>query len=293
MKTSGKIRSFGNLTGRVFAIGVGAQKAGTTWLYEYLGRHPDVAMSPIKELHYFDVVHRPELCAFFSRDFRQEAVDCARQLASGQEVSLTRMQCLLDRVRMDSEPAAYLEYFDRLATFGRRVVGEITPSYSLLPQTGLAAMRNMITSSGARPRIIFIMRDPVERFWSQCRMQRGFPAETRSIEQICDSAMQDPGFLERTRYDWTIAKLENSFPPDELLILFFEKLFSDEGTRRVCDFLEIGYVRPDATHKVNALPPADLDAVRRLRLREVLSPVYSFVDSRFGDAVPAAWRSVS
>jgi hypothetical protein len=42
-------------------VGVGAQKAGTTWLFDYLGRHPDVAMSPIKELHYFDQIFRPEL----------------------------------------------------------------------------------------------------------------------------------------------------------------------------------------------------------------------------------------
>jgi hypothetical protein len=284
-------RRFCNLDSRVFVIGVGAQKAGTTWLYDYLGRHPQVAMSPIKELHYFDVVHRPDLCAFFSEDFRRDLQQLLHRMASGQTASLLQLQCLADRVRMDSDAYAYLEYFDRLATHGRRVTGEITPSYSLLPQAGFAAMRDMIASSGAKPRIVFVMRDPVERFWSQCRMQSGFQTETRSVEQICDSAMQDPGFLERTRYDWTISKLENSFPPSELLLLFFEKMFSEEGARQICDFLEIGYVPPDAAQRVNALPPAVLDAARRRRLREVLLPVYRFVDARFGESVPPAWRS--
>jgi Sulfotransferase domain len=32
---------------------IGAMKGGTTSLYEYLGRHPQVFMSPVKELHFF------------------------------------------------------------------------------------------------------------------------------------------------------------------------------------------------------------------------------------------------
>ena len=34
---------------------IGAQKAGTTWLYSYLGRSESVHFSRNKELHYFDV----------------------------------------------------------------------------------------------------------------------------------------------------------------------------------------------------------------------------------------------
>src|SRR4051812_18116714 len=35
-------------------ICIGAQKAGTGWLYEQLRAHPDFWMPPLKELHYFD-----------------------------------------------------------------------------------------------------------------------------------------------------------------------------------------------------------------------------------------------
>src|SRR3954454_14322487 len=47
-------------TSKVAAFGgpdflcVGAQKAGTGWLYEQLRFHPDFWMPPVKELHYFD-----------------------------------------------------------------------------------------------------------------------------------------------------------------------------------------------------------------------------------------------
>ena len=36
---------------------IGAQKCGTTWLGEQVGRHPDVYMAP-GEIHYFDKAHR-------------------------------------------------------------------------------------------------------------------------------------------------------------------------------------------------------------------------------------------
>ena len=35
-------------------LGIGAQKAGTTWLHENLRRHPELFLPEEKELHYFD-----------------------------------------------------------------------------------------------------------------------------------------------------------------------------------------------------------------------------------------------
>ena len=37
---------------------IGAQKAGTGWLYEQLRSHSDFWMPPLKELHYFDRLGR-------------------------------------------------------------------------------------------------------------------------------------------------------------------------------------------------------------------------------------------
>ncbi len=35
-------------------LGIGAQRAGTTWLYRCLQRHPQLYLPGTKELHYFD-----------------------------------------------------------------------------------------------------------------------------------------------------------------------------------------------------------------------------------------------
>ena len=39
-----------------YFVCIGAQKAGTTWLARMLSRHPQVFVTPVKEIHYFDHV---------------------------------------------------------------------------------------------------------------------------------------------------------------------------------------------------------------------------------------------
>jgi hypothetical protein len=61
---------------------IGAQKSGTTWLHHYLGLHPDIFMSKVKELHFFQEPAEfvsekfPEYCLHFEpgreRRFRGE-----------------------------------------------------------------------------------------------------------------------------------------------------------------------------------------------------------------------------
>jgi len=38
-------------------LGIGAQKAGTTWLHLNLRRHPGVWLPPVKELQYFNEIY--------------------------------------------------------------------------------------------------------------------------------------------------------------------------------------------------------------------------------------------
>ena len=38
-------------------IGIGAQKCGTTWLYDKLSQHPDVSFPAGKEVHFWDMQH--------------------------------------------------------------------------------------------------------------------------------------------------------------------------------------------------------------------------------------------
>ena len=39
-------------------LGIGAQKAGTTWIHKNLSKHPDLYLPPEKEIHYWDIQYK-------------------------------------------------------------------------------------------------------------------------------------------------------------------------------------------------------------------------------------------
>ncbi|MDQ3146757.1 MAG: sulfotransferase [Actinomycetota bacterium] len=108
-------------------ICVGAGKAGTTWLWEMLRRHPDVFLPEIKEIHYFNDI------AYEGSDIRNPNY--------GKPLDW------------------YLRHFSPARP--DQVCGEITPSYLWNEQ---AALR--IHEFDPDIRIIVMLRDPVERLFS-------------------------------------------------------------------------------------------------------------------------------
>ena len=140
-------------------IGIGAQRAGTGWLYRNLAKHPDIWLTPLKELHYFD---------------NPNEVD---SMGSRLRSSTWRRQCAA-RILRDCFPGSRgtlrwdLRYF-----FGRRsddwyaslflpnkyqISGEITPAYSILDSGTVGHIRKIMPDV----KIVFLMRNPISRAWS-------------------------------------------------------------------------------------------------------------------------------
>src|ERR1700676_4637332 len=112
---------------------IGAQKAGTGWLYEQLRAHPDFWMPPVKELHYFDRLpetggsaphrslpfprkteDRMEIARRRARDDRdQRFIEAMKKLCAGSSLDLQ----------------SYGELFAQKASL---ISGDITPGYSVL-----------------------------------------------------------------------------------------------------------------------------------------------------------------
>jgi hypothetical protein len=116
---------------------IGANKAGTTSMHHYLGQHPDVYMSPVKEPH------------FFSLDpaRKDDPVDRAQKPWAH---SLT----------YDAE--AYLRLFDGVTH--EHAIGESSSNYLCSP-VAPARIKDRIPDA----RLVAILRDPVDRavsMWS-------------------------------------------------------------------------------------------------------------------------------
>ena len=110
---------------------LGAQKAGTTSLFNYLGQHPEVYASPIKEPHFFD--HEGE-----KRPYAGPG-----RIPGPAVQSLKEYEGLFAGVR------------------GEKAVGEASPTYLYLPGVAERVKRRL-----PEARLIAILRDPTERAYS-------------------------------------------------------------------------------------------------------------------------------
>ncbi|WP_051548790.1 sulfotransferase [Nocardioides sp. URHA0032] len=268
-----------------FLLGVGAQKAGTTWVHHYLARSPQFVRGYRKEYHVFDssdLADDPWLGR--NLDMAQAELD---KLRSGEPADPVH----LHRAAMIADPKFYFDYFAGLLHSRPRfrATADVTPEYAALPAERLASIRDGFATRGVRTVALFLMRDPVDRIWSQIRMQEGrrparFPA---SADKMVERLFDDPRYEQFSRYEVTMRNLESVWGDDEIHYGLYEQLFCEEGVRAICDLVGIAFRAPDFEKKsnvssgkaVSALPD---DVVRRVATH--FADTYRAAAARFPDA---------
>ena len=278
-----------------FLLGVGTQKAGTSWLYDYLNGHDQVAMGPVKEFHFFNLLRDPErhpglavLRLQHLHDVLKTQIKMAKNGKPFQRGDF--FVGVMDTIAMQFEPERYRLYFDRLrAKFPTvKLIGEITPNYCSMEAEDFRFARAEIEKMGLEPRVVFIMREPVERCYSQLRMEdrekakSGNPPKRAAKERLLASAT-NPRREKLTRYERTIPALEAVFEPGQLHFAIYEDLFNEAEVRRLCGFLGIDYKDPNFETKSNASPrEEDPDPADVAKIREHYAETYRFCRERFG-----------
>ena len=286
--------SWDGLARKTAVIGVGAQKAGTSWLYGCLAGSPEVAASSITEQHYLDAWLHPERFGEFHRWFVRRLksemdrdVDAVTTRALGRD--------LVDRVRAIHHPDGYLDHFARLMGPGKLAFLDVTPSYALLSADSLSTMKRFLERAGVCVKIVFVMRDPIRRHHSALRMAaRDQAAAGRRFvaAENFEACLDDPAYRDRGRYDWTVRNLERVFRRDQIFYGFYETLFERRALRRLTDFIGLSPVEADFSRRRNVSPPdGDLTAGQVDAARRAFQPVYAFCRQRFADEVPSSWHA--
>lgn len=206
---------------------IGAQKSGTTALYDYLSQHPALLPALKKETHFFDVHHRRGLNWYRAYFPLQRDLDRASQ------------------------------------THGTRAItGEATPYYLFHPHA-----RQRIHAVLPDVKLIALLRNPVDRAYSQYQHQVRRGREPLTFEQAIEREMQrtahdraamqaDPhanpsrvrhySYLARGLYADQLGRWFGCFPREQCFVASTEALRSDTAGvfAQVLDFL--------------GLPPHDL-----------------------------------
>lgn len=248
-------------------ICVGAQKAGTTWLNSMLRQHPGVWMPPMKEIRYFDAVH-------LSRQRLPEKREKAALKAIEKSVTsdmpdhqkLQQIYCLAAIGTQQLNDETYGQIFRAAAQ--DQLCGEATPGYALLPDSGIEHMVRL----SPHVKILFILRDPIDRAWSELRMTRQSPG----IKDIED-AIARPGFYARSDYQSTLARFGRFIPETNFCVMYFDDIAARplHLLGSLCDFLKIpGHEFQEPERPRYRGKSGEMETASYNRLREILRPIY-------------------
>lgn len=218
---------------------VGAQKCGTSSLHRYLSLHPDVSMSDPKELDFFI---KPDDTVFPAGNWPR-GVDWYRSHFA--------------------EPSA--------------VRGEASPNYTAYPLARGVPERAAELLGEAR--IIYMVRDPIDRIVSHYIHRRATGAESRPLDKVIDESLASErdapaaGLLCRSMYYMQLERWLRSFPERDLLVVAQEDLLHRrlETIATVFRFLGVddAFASPgfEATEQVSDAkrPPTRLEGWLRRR----------------------------
>jgi len=258
---------------------IGAQRSGTTWFHRVLSQHPDLWLTPVKELHYFD---KPDVwIGALSSAERNRALFLERVMRSP---SWHARFWLLPR-----GDRWYCNLFRAAASQGK-VTGEITPAYAVLPEEEWLHIARLLPSLN----LVFVMRDPVVRAWSALRnaVRKGKISSEADAQELIALA-REPSVALRSNYSRTIEIVERSFGSARLHCCFFEQLNTDPLSMAESLFSFLG-VNPLLAN-LKLPPPVNVAAggdEPPLEFQKALAhdyfPMVERLAERFG-AIPQAW----
>ncbi|MFQ5616852.1 MAG: sulfotransferase, partial [Anaerolineales bacterium] len=203
----------GQMVDKIDFLVIGAEKCGTTWLADMLRQHPEVFIPPEKELFYFN-----------------------RQFFESPE---------LENFNHAKPLSWYFAFFKNAAP--EQVKGEVCVAYiwdEAAPQK--------IQAFNPGIKIIAILRDPVERAFSQYLyyIQRGVLGDV-SFEQAIEMR---PDLLSRSLYAGQLQRYYERFPPENIRVTFFDDLKADNRAflQTIEAFLGISeFIPPDIDSRAN------------------------------------------
>jgi len=284
-------------------ICVGATKAGTSSLYGYLHAHSECHLRSIKELQYFSTLEVGDFDRQFDvLDRLKENLETRREQAVADDDlwrknnlrrQIIDVKALREVIALGEKGLSDYLFYMLDGSEGKKLVGDISPSYALLSEERLREMSEMAPDV----RFVFLMRDPVDRLWSHVRMQAHRqlqPGEEVVVKsrRIINRTMhhgKETHIPARGDYISIVEKLKRAVPEDKLFFGFTENVLSGEGLDALCGFLGIKAEHPEAPVQLHKGESIKLSNRQRDEAAEFLAPQYEFVEKTFGQ-LPARWE---
>lgn len=216
---------------KTFVLGIGAQKAGTSWLHKQLTSQPYSDFGFTKEYHVFDHA---------MIDYNDTEI-----LTSEQTAIITNFR---------ENNTEYFDYFQNiLSQDDINLTGDITPSYTCLSADTFSHIKQEFNKRNITVKPILIMRDPVYRLHSMAYMDRGpFRNKTDMLSAMHQLHLgrQDS---HRSCYDKAMDNASKVFGKENIFYTLYEDLFDHNTIDNLSKFLDLEFINTfNLSDKINA-----------------------------------------
>jgi len=260
-------------------ICIGAQKAGTSWLHETLLQNPAVWSPPFKELHFFDYKFIPD-----SRKWAKWHVRSNVKKNLEKEFWWSESVGYEDYLRsLLREPILNGNWYkNAFSIMPHDCVGmDVTPEYCQLSDEGIEFLVRFLE----KPKIIYIIRDPIDRALSQIRMNLTRNKLRSGDMGVWRKLSKEPVIWQRGNYAEYIPRWDKNISEDNILYIPFGRI-SQEPHTLLCEiekFLGIQSHKYEGVEKKvfsgkEAYIPDDV----KTDIKANMEIQYEFLKNRFG-----------
>ena len=225
-------------------MSVGAMKAGTTWLYALLSRHPELHFSPEKEIHYF-----------YHRYVNDTQLSATRRLEEARNRYLLRFdpeKTHIDQVRRNLRwISAYLDSpvddFWYANLFQKQNRQHYACDFSNLNAHLPAEVWPKIADKCDNLKVLYTMRDPVKRLWSHTKFHLQISKQLDNLNtwgpKEFKNFLKQPHIWDNAEYGRVLRNLKTGVPKGSLKAIFYENIHADQrkALADIEDFLGIAH----------------------------------------------------
>lgn len=302
-------------------ICIGAQKAGTSWLSTNLNKDERFSRCPfVKEIHYFDYLYKNsphlnrwrahfilQLCQQGNQEklkpilFNWLSNRQQQYLNKSEKITATENKLLARRVGLLLDEINDKWYAELLRTNEKQPFAlDITPDYAVIGRKGFEHIKQI----AKEVKLLFILRNPVERAWSGLLQGKkhtaegieGFLKRTTDEDQLFKILTSGLDIGVRNDYLTTLEHLDAiGLLNGQVLIKFYDEIGTnpEKFITDIYHFLNMPLpsmdIFADTLHnRIHATPKTLMSCQLEYRVKAHYSPMLEKIEQQF-ITIPSTW----
>jgi Sulfotransferase family len=270
-------------------LSIGAMKSGSSWLAKQLEDHPDIYLTPLKEIHYFAHLHSP--VKVLDENGRREAMKfyftwVNADLAN--EILISNLKWFEQYLESPLNDAWFYNLFRNRR--GKKYCAEFSNLLAICNDDVWPHIDSLCENA----RVLYTIRDPLMRLWSHTRFQAQlsgvFDRMPEWGETEYSNFIHSGDILRHSAYSDTISKLRRNLEPYQFIVLYFEDFRDNplKELRRLERFLAIPSKVYGNLDFHNPSLPQEMPEPFLLACQDPLSAEFEKLD-QLGVKIPGSW----